>query len=87
MVDYQGILKEVGDKSANISEPIIQKLLNLGLEVSNVSAKLINLIVVVALIWLLIKFSGFMNKPIKWILIILLGLLGISILVSFQTST
>ncbi len=79
MEDYKEILSNIGDKAGELTQPIIQQLLNAGLEVPVVTAKLIPLAIIAGFIYVIAKF---VKRPAKWIFVSLLGIIGVSIFIS-----
>lgn len=86
-MDWWNQIKEVGsffgDKSSLVTQWIIQQVSNLGVSMSQTQAKILNLILALGLLYLFIKVIEISKKPIKWILYILLIILGVSTIISF----
>ena len=73
----------VGEKVSQATAWIIVQISTFGVSIGVNQAKIISLILILALLFVTIKFIHFARKPIKWGIIILLILLLTSIGLSF----
>lgn len=73
------ILRNFGDWFSNFMTNIIRSLSSLGLTLTTIQGKILSFIIVLASIFIIIKT---LEKPIKWLLVILLTILAISIIIS-----
>ena len=79
-MDFQNTLTTIGEASSGFMTKVVQFLANLGLTLNNTQGKILNFIIIVGLALAAIKL---IHKPIKWIFVILLVLLALSIGLSF----
>ncbi len=79
-MEIKSIFSLVGEKASIITEKSIELLSNVGVNVS--STKILNLIIILSLIYLTISVINISKKPLKWAIIILLGILGVSTIIS-----
>lgn len=78
--------KTVGDWiSLNITKKVLDWTTSSGLINSELSSKIISTLVLLIITFLVIKFLNSINQVIKWIIIILLALLIISVGISIFT--
>ena len=73
----------IGNKISEVTQWAILNLSNLGLKTTVTTAKILNMLILSLLLYITIKFIHFMRKPLKWVIVILLGLMVASIIISF----
>jgi len=78
-MDYTQTLTTVGDKFSSSMTWITQKIASLGLSLSSVQSKILNLIVLLTLAFVIAKT---IQKPIKWVLVALIIILSASIAIT-----
>lgn len=83
LTNIKDALGWIGDKSGLVTQKIITFISNFGLKISEFQSKLINLIFIGFLIYLALKLLTNFKFIVKYGIIILLGILGISIIISF----
>ncbi len=83
MTQILEILKSVGNWTGDISQSIIVFFSNQGVKTTLLSAKIINLLIILLGIWIVLKIATSLRTVVKWLIFILLVILGISIITSF----
>lgn len=79
-MDYLSNLQKIGNVFSELITKIIKYLSELGLNISKTSGKILGLVIVVGLLWVSVKS---IEKPLKWVFVSLLIILGVSIISSF----
>lgn len=73
----------IGDKSSLVTQWVITKFSEFGVNITQTQSKILNLILLGLILLLIIKVIEIPKKAIKWGVIILIILLGISTIISF----
>lgn len=81
-MEVQELIKQTGDLSSKPTSFILEQLNNSGILVSELTAKIVSILVISVAIFILIKVVKNLDKLVKGIIIILLFALGLSILYS-----
>ena len=82
-MQLQDILRVIGDKIAEISSGLIKKISEFGVNINEIQAKIISLLVILVIVFIVIKFVELPKKVIKYLIIALLIVLALSIIFSF----
>lgn len=78
-------LKEVGNKVGNLSGNIVRATADsTGIELNQLFiGKVISILLVSLIFYLILKFAGALKTPVKLVILVLLGILAVSIMLSF----
>lgn len=74
------IITFIGEKSSLLTETVLSYLNELGINIT--ASKLLNLVLILGLLYTVISVIDIAKKPLKWVIIILLSILGLSTLLS-----
>jgi hypothetical protein len=74
----------IGSKLSEATQWIIVQLGNMSVNISPMGAKIINLILLAIILLAFVKLISMANKPLKWIIIILIVILLASTIFSFS---
>ena len=74
------IINDVGDRIPQWTDSALSSISQMGLEANDLSARLVSIILILAILWGVLHFSSGLKKPIIWIIKILGVVLIASIL-------
>lgn len=75
--------KDVGNYVSGLTSKFIDFLSEMGYVTPSLTSKIVSLLIIIGAIYVIVHFVTAMKKPLKWIILGLLGLLGLSILSTF----
>lgn len=73
----------LGNKVSEVTQWIIVQISNWGVKTTATTARLINILLFSLLLYIVVKFVTFARRPLKWLIVGILGILIISIGISF----
>ncbi len=73
----------IGDKSGIATQKTISWISSLGVKITDFQSKILDILLIAVLIYLALKLMTSFKTIVKFGIIILLGILGISIIISF----